>query len=198
MYEARTKRRIVDYATKKFFTFGFSKISTDQMANDLGMSKATLYKYFPKKEALLEEVISHFALEQMRDIERIASDPELEFKQKIERFMFVSGKRLSTVRKEAVQDIQRSVPEMYERLMEFRKSVILKKLSELFQQGVQKGLFRKDIDQTFVASVILAAVESLTDPEHLSHSTYTYETVFQNILILILEGNMVQERDDAE
>ncbi|WP_342414780.1 TetR/AcrR family transcriptional regulator [Paenibacillus sp. FSL R10-2782] len=197
MQESKTKQKIVDYATKKFFTIGFSKISTDQMANELGMSKATLYKYFPKKEVLLEEVVSHFAQEQLRDIERIASDAELEFRQKIERFMLAVGKRLSTVKQEAMQDIQRSVPEIYEQLMELRKNIILKKLSELFQQGVYDGLFRKDLDQTFVVSVILAAIESLANPEFLSNSAHTYETVFQNILTLILEGNMIRERNDG-
>jgi hypothetical protein len=102
------------------------------------------------------------------------------------------------VRKEAMQDIKRSVPESYERLMEFRKNIILKKLNELFQQGVHDGLFRKDMDQTFVVSVILAAIDSLTDPEFLSNSAHTYETVFQNILTLILEGNMIRERNDGE
>ncbi|MFM1654997.1 TetR/AcrR family transcriptional regulator [Brevibacillus sp. B_LB10_24] len=198
MQEEKTKEKIVSFAAKQFLTIGFSKVSTDQIAYELGMSKSTLYKYFPKKEALLHEVVSNFYREQLDDIERIINNTELDFLQKVNQFIFVVGKRLGTVKKSAVLDMKRTAPEAYELLMDFRKNLILRKLSELFQQGVQDHVFRKDMDQTFVVNVILAAIESLTDPDYLLTSGNTYESVFQNVLTLVLEGNLIRERDDDE
>src|SRR5690606_41317726 len=50
------KKRIMDEARSLFFRYGFSKVTMDEAAEGLGMSKKTLYRYFPSKEVLLEEI----------------------------------------------------------------------------------------------------------------------------------------------
>ena len=52
------KQRIMLEARGLFFRYGFSKVTMDEAAEALGMSKKTLYRYFPSKEELLEEVTS--------------------------------------------------------------------------------------------------------------------------------------------
>ena len=48
---------ILDAARKRFAYYGFSKVTMDEIAADVGMGKASLYYYFPTKESLFEEVI---------------------------------------------------------------------------------------------------------------------------------------------
>jgi AcrR family transcriptional regulator len=50
------KKRIMLEARSLFFRYGFSKVTMDETAEALGMSKKTLYRYFPSKEDLLQEV----------------------------------------------------------------------------------------------------------------------------------------------
>lgn len=49
---------ILNAARIRFFRFGFSKVTMDELAADLGMSKAALYYYFPTKEEIFRQVIS--------------------------------------------------------------------------------------------------------------------------------------------
>ncbi len=48
---------ILDAARKRFAYYGFSKVTMDEIAADVGMGKASLYYYFPTKESLFHEVI---------------------------------------------------------------------------------------------------------------------------------------------
>ena len=53
---------ILDAARKRFAYYGFSKVTMDEIAADIGMGKASLYYYFPTKESdlLLLEVFEEF------------------------------------------------------------------------------------------------------------------------------------------
>ena len=48
---------ILDAARKRFAYYGFSKVTMDEIAADVGLGKASLYYYFPTKENLFEEVV---------------------------------------------------------------------------------------------------------------------------------------------
>jgi TetR/AcrR family transcriptional regulator len=50
---------IIDAARRRFAVFGLNKVTMDEIAADIGMSKASLYYYFPTKEALFKAVIQY-------------------------------------------------------------------------------------------------------------------------------------------
>jgi AcrR family transcriptional regulator len=56
MTEAR-REAIVEAASKLFQEFGYERASMNELANRLRGSKATLYRYFPSKEALFDAVV---------------------------------------------------------------------------------------------------------------------------------------------
>ncbi|MGP8215148.1 MAG: TetR/AcrR family transcriptional regulator [Bacteroidia bacterium] len=49
--------KILDIAQKRFARFGFAKTTMSDIADDLGVSKASLYYYFPDKECIFKKVI---------------------------------------------------------------------------------------------------------------------------------------------
>src|ERR1044072_5308273 len=52
------RQRIVDSARAHFFSHGFRSVTMDDLALELGISKKTLYAYFPGKFDLLEAVLA--------------------------------------------------------------------------------------------------------------------------------------------
>ena len=54
-------RRILDAAQAEFMEFGYEAASTNRIAQRLGGSKATLFRYYQSKEALLEAVVRRIA-----------------------------------------------------------------------------------------------------------------------------------------
>ena len=50
---------ILQAARRRFATFSYSKVTMDEIAEDIGMAKASLYYYFPTKEAIFRSVVQH-------------------------------------------------------------------------------------------------------------------------------------------
>jgi len=60
---------ILTAARKRFAHYGFSKVTMDEIASDVGLAKPSLYYYFPTKENLFRAVIRHEQEKFNRDIE---------------------------------------------------------------------------------------------------------------------------------
>ena len=54
--EEETKERIVQRARDEFFAHGFSKVTMDELCDELGISKKTMYEHFNSKDELLDAV----------------------------------------------------------------------------------------------------------------------------------------------
>jgi len=52
------EQEILDAARNRFAHYGFSKVTMDEIASDVGLGKASLYYYFPTKEELFKSVIN--------------------------------------------------------------------------------------------------------------------------------------------
>jgi len=52
------ENEILDAARNRFAHYGFSKVTMEEIASDVGMGKASLYYYFPTKEELFKSVIN--------------------------------------------------------------------------------------------------------------------------------------------
>lgn len=51
------RQYIIDYTSKAFVTKGIRSVSMDEIAQELGISKKTIYENFSSKEDLIEEVV---------------------------------------------------------------------------------------------------------------------------------------------
>lgn len=57
--EKLRRDRILDAAGETFIRYGFRKTSMDDVARAAGISRQSLYAYFPTKEALFRDVVEH-------------------------------------------------------------------------------------------------------------------------------------------
>ena len=52
--------KIIEQIEDKLFKEGFYKTTMDDVASELGMSKKTIYKFFPSKDDLVMAIAKHF------------------------------------------------------------------------------------------------------------------------------------------
>jgi len=50
---------ILQAAQHRFAAYGLSKVTMDEIAEDVGMAKASLYYCFPTKETIFRSVVQH-------------------------------------------------------------------------------------------------------------------------------------------
>jgi AcrR family transcriptional regulator len=77
--DTETRGRILDAAIACFTQFGNDKTTLNDVARVAGLSRQTIYRYFPDRAALLEEVDALEARRLLDDVERMGADaPTLE------------------------------------------------------------------------------------------------------------------------
>ncbi|ESQ79820.1 TetR/AcrR family transcriptional regulator [Asticcacaulis sp. YBE204] len=73
------KQDIIDHAFELFYDQGFNT-GVDAIMADTGISKRTLYKYFPSKEVLIAELVEHYRVNVIpllrAEVERLSPDPK--------------------------------------------------------------------------------------------------------------------------
>ena len=195
--EQRVQHRILAGAEKLFTTYGSSRVSMDELAAELGMSKKTLYKHFPTKEALLLQVIEAFYAQLNADIEAIRLDEALTFPEKMMRFITLVATRVAVKREPFVHDLQRNAPQVWARIHTLRRETIQTQFRALVQEGAQRGIFRPDLDPQLITLIVLAATERLTDPDIFDQHTYSFTEIFEGIMQVVLKG-ILADKEDTE
>lgn len=181
------KERIIKTASERFFRFGLRKTTMDEISADLGVSKKTLYKYFPGKETLAEEVVRVFQegiLKLIDDIRREVTDPI----ERLERCVFEISRRRSEMGNLFPYDIKRDLPRLWKKIEDFREKVILSYMDDILQEGIIKGKIRSDINTTIAARVYLGAIQTIMQPDLLNKGTFSTEEAFLNINKIFMEG----------
>ena len=153
------KKDITQKALFYFMQYGFKSFTMDDLANNLGISKKTLYEQFSSKNELVEATLD-YALEMSCH--------------QVDKFVLGEGSIIENVfrnQKEVqnlfnlssskpIWELKKYFPKTYERMdIEFAKSNALF-IDKLLEKGWQEGLFRKDINISFY-KVFYSSVQRL-------------------------------------
>lgn len=153
--------KIVEAAQIRFGLYGVEKTSMREIADDLKLSKASLYYYFPDKESLYKAVVEKEQNEFITRVkERILSiqDPEQLLREYANTRLsyFRALLNLSRLRLEAYADLKPVFKETLILFTEKEKEIVV----QILKKGISDGLFNSmDTDQT--ASLFLDVLRGL-------------------------------------
>ena len=152
---------IIEVAQRRFGMYGLEKTSMQEIANDLKLSKGSLYYYFPDKESLYKAVVEKEQNEFLMRISEILDkikEPDLLLLEysKTRLSYFRTLLNLSRLRLEAYSDLKPvfrdSINEFKEKEKEIIKLILL--------SGISMGIFSSmDTDKT--ASIYLDLLKGL-------------------------------------
>lgn len=89
------QRRILETAERLFRQFGYRKTTVADIAADLGMSTANVYRFFASKAAITEAVARKVTVELARQVRAATGAPGLTARQRLEAFVRVSFAAIS-------------------------------------------------------------------------------------------------------
>jgi len=176
------KEDIVKRALNDFMEYGFKTFTMDDLANKMGMSKKTLYEYFPSKQDLVDACLDYalemsctnvttFVQGEGSVIENVYRNQK-----KVQEVFNINSDR-------PIWELQKYYPKTYERMEgEFAKTDALF-IDKLLEKGWQEGLFRKDINVNFY-KVFYTSVQRLRS---ITHTFPEREFPFWEIIYTILE-----------
>lgn len=186
--EESKKNRIMEFSFKKFTTVGISHVTMDEISRGVGIGKGTLYKFFPSKEALLFETVNFVSKQIEKKVDEIMTNEQLDPVDKLRLVLKTVGERLSKINPSVISHIERSMPEVFDKIIEVRQRIIMTNLLKLFEDGKKTGHFEPDMDAYLVAHIIIGAANHVIEAQVLSTLDYSLESLFNNITKTILKG----------
>ncbi|TAK58062.1 MAG: TetR/AcrR family transcriptional regulator [Bacteroidetes bacterium] len=188
-----TRQRILEVAQEHFLRLGFSKVTMEEIATQLGISKKTLYVYFPSKEELLSEVMTTMQNGISTTIDAILNETSLDFVEKVRRMMVHGGMFHSKFSSHFWVDMQKNCPTVWRGCDDFRIMRMRANTLKIVNEGMESGFFRKDINPQIAVLIYTAAIQQLMTPEMLSQLPVTMQELFETIIKIVFEGILTDE-----
>jgi AcrR family transcriptional regulator len=189
---ASAKERILSYAEERFLKEGVLNLPVDDLTASLGMSKKTFYKIFPSKEAMLEELVTRVVGDVAGRITAIGEGPG-NFVEKIDALMTFLG---SVYRRLAIplsNEVYRSLPQVWQRVEEFRENMIRKTFTRLLDQGIQEGFLRPEINRTIFMMAYLATIRAIIRPHVILQHDISVPDAIEQIFRIFFGGILSPE-----
>lgn len=188
MTDLDSKARILEAARKYFFEFGFSKTTMEEFAQTMGMSKKTIYKFFPGKEDIIREITREKLSGIHHQCIRWQTDKSIDFMERVRSITRYLSSEMRSLKPQFYIDLQRTMPELWKEVDDFRTKRVFEDFTAMIVEGVEIGVFRKDINIDVLVLMYANAMQSIIHPETLAKLPLNASQAYDAIVEIIFGG----------
>ena len=178
---------IVDAASRLFLAPGLGRVSMDDLARELGMSKKTIYRHFPDKHSLITAVLDQQFGAIERALAAVAEDTEDKpLDERIQRFLIAAGSKLGQIGAAQLATGRGGDAALRRHVEQRIDTVVYRRLDELFQDGHRRGLLSAPPE--LLGEITRGAVERLLNSQLPSELNYTAADLLRATVDTVLYG----------
>ncbi|MEO6329650.1 MAG: TetR/AcrR family transcriptional regulator [Ginsengibacter sp.] len=146
------KERIKQKADELFKRYGIKSITMDEIANQLGISKKTIYQSFSDKDELVDEVVTDL-LKYNRDRCNNARLKSVNAIHEVFLSMEMLEEMFENMNPTILYDLERNHPQSFKKFQQHKHSYLFEIIKQNIQKGKSEELYREDINEEVVAKV---------------------------------------------
>lgn len=159
---AQMKDKILHKATELFLNLGFKSVTMDDLAQQMGISKKTIYSHFQNKTQLVEECTMDLFSCISDGIDKIVDlrKNPIEEIYEIKRFAMehLKGEKTSPQ-----YQLQKYYPKLHETLKEKQFDLMRTCVLDNIKRGIQMGIYRVNLNIEFVSRIYFTGALSIKD-----------------------------------
>src|ERR1700704_4403675 len=182
------RQRIVDAARVHFFSHGFRSVTMDDLAEELGISKKTLYAHFPGKFDLLEAVLADKLAGVETMLKEVTRAQPHDFPASLRELRAGTKRKLDEIKPPFVRDMRQKAPQVFQVIERRRAALFQRYFGNLLLAGQRAGMVRRDVPANLIIEILLAMVQSIMNPPKMEELGMMPKEGFSGILKIILEG----------
>jgi len=180
-----TRELVITEARRMFFLYGFRRITMDEIASNLRMSKKTLYAIFAAKDELVRAVVVSIAEPRLTQIERLTRETKTVAD-------FLGGtievfRTLSCDISEPMMTDMRMSPELWKDV-EARRLVALSHIEDVIKRGKRTGEVRQDLNVDLFLRIFMQIISSIGNPATLLDLNMKPSELAEQIFVLLFHG----------
>ncbi|HUI32380.1 MAG: TetR/AcrR family transcriptional regulator [Dysgonamonadaceae bacterium] len=179
------KDRIIYQAGELFVKHGIKRISMDEIASKLGISKRTIYQNFKDKEDLLLQYIRHLELmqiEYVRDLSKNEQTVVHVFLRTIE-----MHKEFDFFNVQFLDDVEKYYPKAKQELIEQQKRGITF-IKEFLEEGIKQRVIREDLNIEVVSFLLQDSSRTFINATRVTNKSFSNWELFFTSMINFIRG----------
>jgi len=175
------KCEILQKAGEIFLKLGFKSVTMDDIANELAISKKTIYKFFKNKEELVDETVCHIHETMHKEIFCICDKGFNAIQENFEiKNMFKNMFKNSD--DSPLYQLKKYYPKTYTKMMEKEFSMFKDCILNNIEKGIVDGLYRNELDKELTTKFYFSLAMSVHDSTLYTYNKNTLNKLETNVL----------------
>lgn len=181
------QEKILKTSLELFFKFGIKRVTMDDIAKELGMSKKTIYQFYKEKDDLVDQLCQLEMVKQecqFNEIANIAKDP-------IHELMLISlrmSEMMQHINPVFFLDLQKFHPSAFLLFQKFKEDCAFKDILRNVREGKKSGIYRADVNEEFAARHRLAQIDMLMFGNYFSFEKISFTKSHEFLLDIFVYG----------
>ena len=181
------KDRIKQKADELYRRYGIKSVTMDEIANQLGISKKTIYQSFSDKNELVDAVIV--------DILKYNKDCCQSYKTKAQNAIhevFLAMEMLQVMfdnmNPAILHDIERNHPATYKKFKDYKYKYLFEIVKENIERGKREELYRPEVNTDVIAKIRLETMMLPFNEQLFPKNKFSLVTLHQQLIEYFLFG----------
>jgi AcrR family transcriptional regulator len=175
------REKIIQKSAELFLTLGFKSVTMDDIANEMGISKKTIYVHFENKTKLVEAVTFTVFENICQGIDCICEASHNPIEELYDIKMYVM-QYLKNEKTSPQYQLKKYYPQIYQRLHFKQFEKMHESVKESIQKGIDTQLFRSNIDVDFISRMYFNGMAGIKDETIFPQTLFTMDYLMENYL----------------
>ncbi|WP_207532044.1 TetR/AcrR family transcriptional regulator [Desertivirga arenae] len=181
------KQRILSEAEGLFCQYGIKRITMDDIAKHLGMSKKTIYQHFRDKDELVHVLITEMLNRQTCTMD-VSCEQAPDAVKEILMVVTHLQELLSKINPMIFYDMQKYHPETWKVFTTHRNEYMQTCITKNIERGIKEGLFRKEINAEIISIMRMDQVDAVFNQVSFAPGKFNLSEVMTEITEHFLYG----------
>jgi AcrR family transcriptional regulator len=149
--------RILLKARDLMLQSGLRQVTMDELAQELGISKKTIYQYYKDKDDLVKAVVNL----ELKNHEAVCNSCGLSAENAIhEMFLLMENMKVmtQTMNPNAMMELEKHFPSAFEIIKNHKEEFLFSLIKQNLSKGIKEGCYRNDLDIDIVSKFRLETV----------------------------------------
>ena len=183
--EHSNRRRILQVAHNMFNARGYRGVTIKELADQLGMSKKTIYQYYSGKEDIAAAVVE-VCIKRLDEVAKIFDEPGIDPQFAIKEMLMHLKKESLRLSPLFIMDMEKYLPQLANRYNEFRNEK-KQRVSELLKEAQHMDLIQ-DMPIPLVTEILAVCLKALVQSDSFSKLGFSTPYVLDVFLDIFGKG----------
>lgn len=175
------KLEIVQKVCELYRQFGIRSVTMDDVVQELGISKKTLYQYFKDKTDLVLAVMEYDFETKSKEYQACFND-QINAVEELINYSLIQLKIIVDHKPTLIYDLKKYYPSVFNHFNKLKREQIYNGLLSNLKRGKKEGLYRADINAEMIARLNLVRMEGLMSTKFFKQEEIISRDFFKEIL----------------